>query len=99
MNTERKLAALAAHNQTMSGLKAEIEGSARPGTWQTITDDEKDGRSIWVRLSTQPDYGQHIMRWEKRQVRWQKMVYMPLCPSAVWWDKDLEQPDQWRPIL
>ncbi|WP_194723941.1 hypothetical protein [Noviherbaspirillum malthae] len=46
--------------------------------WMPIVDAPLDGTPVILRAETNPEYGEHLMRWSKRNKRWECKVYVEI---------------------
>jgi hypothetical protein len=64
--------------------------------WQPIETAPKDGSPVFLKCATRPDYGEHLMWWEKTAKRWQTWLFAPARKVIGWWDEAAEPPTHWR---
>ncbi len=60
--------------------------------WRLIDDFAYQGQPVWLRCSSRPEYGAHLLMWDAKAERWWGYQWAPMRRNRIVWDEELPQP-------
>lgn len=78
-------------------IQAQHDQDDSMSNWNPIDTAPKDGTPVRLMCESQPSYGEHLMKWSKRNKRWECKVFAIMRAVTGWWDEAAAPPTHWQP--